>query len=54
MSEALRLCLVGATGLIGAKVIEECVGHEDVRLQAIARREANLEKRRAEFGLTNG
>ena len=42
MSEALRLCLVGATGLIGARVIEECVGREDIRLQAIARREANL------------
>lgn len=42
MSDALRLCLVGATGLIGAKVIEECVGREDIRLQAIARREAKL------------
>ena len=42
MSEALRLCLVGATGLIGGKVMEECVGREDVRLQAIARREAKL------------
>lgn len=42
MSDALRLCLVGATGLIGGKVMEECVGREDVRLQAIARREAAL------------
>lgn len=42
MSEALRLCLVGATGLIGGKVMEECVGREDIRLQAIGRREAKL------------
>ena len=44
MSDALRLCLVGATGLIGARVMEECVSREDIRLQAIARREANLPK----------
>ena len=42
MSEPLRLCLVGATGLIGSKVIEACVGREDVRLQAIARSEMPL------------
>lgn len=42
MSDALRLCLVGATGLIGGKVMEQCVGREDVRLQAVGRREANL------------
>ncbi|EDL48926.1 NAD(P)H-binding protein [Erythrobacter sp. SD-21] len=42
MSDALSLCLVGATGLIGGKVMEECVGREDIRLQAIARREAKL------------
>ncbi len=42
MSEPLRLCLVGATGLIGCKVMEECVGREDIRLQAIGRREAKL------------
>lgn len=42
MSDALSLCLVGATGLIGGKVMEECVGREDFRLQAIARREAKL------------
>lgn len=40
--EALRLCLIGATGLIGGKVMEECIGREDVRLSAIARREAQL------------
>ena len=40
--EVLRLCLIGATGLIGGKVMEECIGREDVRLSAIARREAKL------------
>ncbi|MBX7456727.1 NAD(P)H-binding protein [Qipengyuania sp. 1NDH17] len=42
MSDALRLCLVGATGLIGGHIMQECVGREDVRLQAIGRREAKL------------
>ena len=40
--EALRICVVGATGLIGRTVIEECIGREDVRLSAIARREVPL------------
>ena len=44
MSDALRFVLVGATGLIGGKVMEACVGREDVRLSAIARREAQLPK----------
>ena len=42
MSDALRVCLVGATGLVGGQVIEACVGREDIRLQAIARREVPL------------
>ena len=42
MSEPLRLCLVGATGLIGGHVMRECIGREDIRLQAIGRREAEL------------
>ncbi len=42
MSDALRLLLVGATGMIGGKVMEACVGREDVRLSAIARRESPL------------
>ena len=42
MSEALRICLVGATGLIGGRIMEECIGREDVRLQAIGRREAQI------------
>ncbi|MDP4574678.1 NAD(P)H-binding protein [Qipengyuania sp. G39] len=44
MSDALRILLVGATGLIGGKVMEACVGREDMRLSAIARREAQLPK----------
>ena len=42
--QATRICVIGATGLIGGKVIEECIGREDVRLSAIARREAKLPK----------
>ncbi len=42
MSEPLRVALVGATGLVGRRVIEECIGRPDVRLVAIARREVKL------------
>lgn len=42
MSEAVRTCLIGATGLIGGKVIATCIGREDIRLSAIARREFPL------------
>lgn len=42
MSDALRVALVGATGLIGSSVIAHCVGREDLRLTGIARREARL------------
>lgn len=42
MSEPLRVALVGATGLIGGEVMQLCVGREDVRLVAVARREASL------------
>ncbi len=38
----VRIALVGATGLIGTKVIDACLGREDVRLTAIARREFKL------------
>lgn len=38
----LRIALVGATGMIGQAVVEACVGREDVRLVAIARREMKL------------
>ncbi|WP_324828085.1 NAD(P)H-binding protein [Qipengyuania zhejiangensis] len=42
MSDAIRIALVGATGLIGRAVMERCVGREDVRLTGIARRETVL------------
>jgi uncharacterized protein YbjT (DUF2867 family) len=42
MSDTLRVALVGATGLIGGEVMRLCVGREDVRLVAIARREAPM------------
>lgn len=42
MSEPLRVALVGATGLIGGEVMRLVVGREDVRLVAVARREAPL------------
>ena len=42
MSDAIRIALIGATGLIGSTVIEQCIGREDVRLTGIARREARL------------
>ena len=40
--ELVRIALVGATGLIGRAVIDACIGREDVRLSAIARREFRL------------
>ena len=42
MSEPMRIALVGATGLIGSRIIADCVGREDLRLAAIARREMPL------------
>ena len=42
MSDAVRIGLIGATGLIGAGGMAQCVGREDVRLTGIARREAQL------------
>ncbi|QYJ08147.1 NAD(P)H-binding protein [Qipengyuania flava] len=42
MSDAIRIALIGATGMIGSQVIRECIGREDVRLTGIARREAKL------------
>jgi uncharacterized protein YbjT (DUF2867 family) len=38
----LRLCLVGATGLVGTSLITACLGRQDVRLIAVARREVSL------------
>ena len=42
MSEPVRICLVGATGLIGWQLIEQAAGRSDVRIVAIARREVRL------------
>ncbi|MEE4450467.1 NAD(P)H-binding protein [Novosphingobium resinovorum] len=37
-----RICLVGATGLVGSAVMAEAVGREDVRIVGVGRREAVL------------
>ncbi len=42
MSDRLRIGLVGATGLIGGRVMELAVAREDFSLFAVARREAVL------------
>jgi uncharacterized protein YbjT (DUF2867 family) len=42
MSDVRRVLLVGATGLIGRRVMEACVGRSDVRLIALTRREAAM------------
>lgn len=39
-----RICLVGATGLVGSRLIAGAVGRNDVRLVAVARREVALPK----------
>jgi uncharacterized protein YbjT (DUF2867 family) len=44
MSRQVRICLVGATGLVGGALIEACVGRADVRLVAVSRNEADLPK----------
>lgn len=42
MSNPLRICLVGATGLVGRTLIERAVSRTDVRLVGVARREMKL------------
>ncbi|HEU4820753.1 MAG TPA: nucleoside-diphosphate sugar epimerase, partial [Qipengyuania sp.] len=42
MSDPVRIALFGASGLIGSTIMELCVGREDVRLSAVARRELAL------------
>ena len=42
MSDARRVLLVGSTGLVGKRVMEQCVGRSDVRLIALTRREAPM------------
>jgi len=42
MSEVLRICLVGATGLTGTTLIHEAVGRLDLRIIGVTRRETPL------------
>jgi len=42
MSERVRICLLGASGLVGSALIRACVGRDDVRLVAVARSELAL------------
>lgn len=39
MSDPVRIALVGATGLVGRRVIEASIGRDDVHIVAISRRE---------------
>lgn len=39
-----RICLVGASGLVGSAVIEESIGRTDLRIIGVARREVPLPK----------
>lgn len=38
----VRICLVGATGLVGSALMAEAVGRDDVRIVGVGRREAVL------------
>ena len=42
MSDPRRILLVGATGLVGRRVMEAALGRDDVRLIALTRREAPM------------
>lgn len=42
MSRTKRICLVGATGLVGSALMREAVGRDDVRIVGVGRREAEL------------
>lgn len=42
MSRAVRLCLVGATGLVGSALVRAAVGRTDTRVVAVSRREMAL------------
>lgn len=42
MSKPVRICLVGASGLVGSALVRACVGRPDVRLVAVARHELDL------------
>ena len=40
----VRICLVGATGLVGSRMIEAAVGRPDLRIVGSARREMRSRK----------
>lgn len=42
MSDPVRICVVGATGLIGWQLVRQAVGRNEVWITAIARREVKL------------
>ena len=42
MSKPTRICLVGATVLVGEALIRACVGRSDVKLVAVSRNECDL------------
>lgn len=42
MFKQRRICLVGATGLIGTEMIEQAVSRDDIRIVAVSRREVPL------------
>jgi uncharacterized protein YbjT (DUF2867 family) len=42
MSDVVRVCLVGATGLVGTTLMKEAVDRADIRIVGIARREFPL------------
>lgn len=42
MSDQLRLCLVGATGLIGRTLIEQAISRPEFRIVGVSRREMDL------------
>jgi len=42
MSRPVRICLLGASGLVGSAIVRACVGRRDVRLVAVARSELDL------------
>lgn len=42
MARPVRICLIGATGLVGTALVSACTGRRDVRLTAVSRRELDL------------
>jgi len=42
MFKPVRICLIGATGMVGAEMIEQATERRDIRLVGVARREVKL------------